>query len=299
MSSECLVNVNVATLWTTPESPREMDRAMLSSPARPMDWLNGMTVEDRRELSGRNLVQSQVLYGQTVKLLEEQGDWVKVAVPDQPSSKDSRGYPAWMPLEQLSAKPSNRKEKIFASVTVSAAILYNEQKFPFMLVSYATRLPYLRSEGRWVQVDTPHGSLWLQKTDVKIVNDQPMPTTGEDFIAEACSFVGLPYLWGGMSGFGFDCSGFCYTILRVHGYTIPRDASDQAREGKKIALTAAAPGDLLYFADQEGEGSVHHVGFYAGESKMLHAPHTGKAIESIALEGTIYERELCAVRRFH
>ncbi len=56
-------------------------------------------------------------------------------------------------------------------------------------------------------------------------------------------------------------------------------------------------GDLLFFAYEEGKGAIHHVGLYVGGGKMLHSPKTGKSIEILTLKETIYEKELCAVRR--
>jgi cell wall-associated NlpC family hydrolase len=58
------------------------------------------------------------------------------------------------------------------------------------------------------------------------------------------------------------------------------------------------PGDLIFFAHDEGKGRVHHVGIYYGDGRMLHAPKTGMTIEIIPLAGTVYEREICSVRRY-
>jgi cell wall-associated NlpC family hydrolase len=58
------------------------------------------------------------------------------------------------------------------------------------------------------------------------------------------------------------------------------------------------PGDLLFFAYEEGKGNLHHVGIYDGNNKMLHAPQTGSGVEVIPLKGTVYEKELFAVRRY-
>lgn len=101
-----------------------------------------------------------------------------------------------------------------------------------------------------------------------------------------------------MSSFGFDCSGFSYTMCKANGYIIPRDAHDQAASGEKVELHQLEPGDLLFFAYEEGKGSLHHVGIYYGDGKLLHSPNTGKTIEILEMAGTIYEKELCAARRY-
>ena len=63
-------------------------------------------------------------------------------------------------------------------------------------------------------------------------------------------------------------------MCKANGYIIPRDAHDQAEAGKRIALNEMEPGDLLFFAYEEGKGSIHHVGIYYGEGKLIHSPNT-------------------------
>jgi cell wall-associated NlpC family hydrolase len=87
-------------------------------------------------------------------------------------------------------------------------------------------------------------------------------------------------------------------MCKANGFIIPRDAHDQANAGVEIKLEEIRPGDLLFFAYEGGKGRIHHVGIYYGDGKLLHSPNTGKTVEIIPLAGTIYERELCAARRY-
>ena len=123
-------------------------------------------------------------------------------------------------------------------------------------------------------------------------------TVGERMIEIGRQFLNLPYLWGGMSSYGYDCSGFSYSMHRAIGITIPRDASDQSKGGREISKSDLAPGDLLFFAYKEGKGHVHHVGIYAGGGRMIHAPRTGRSVEIIDLHGSEYEPEHCISRRY-
>jgi len=168
-------------------------------------------------------------------------------------------------------------------------------------ISYQTQLPLLKEDKEWLEVQTPVGRGRIKRQDAVVMEDRnrKVKGTGDMIIAAGEQFLNLPYLWGGMSAWGYDCSGFAYATHKANGYLIPRDATDQARQGKEVGLASIQPGDLLFFAHEKGEGAIHHVGIYYGKGKMLHSPKTGKTVELIELKGTLYEEELCAARRYY
>ncbi|EWG09513.1 C40 family peptidase [Cytobacillus firmus] len=296
-----LVSVPAATLWTASDSSREIDLEAITNPVNLDAWLEKLTYEPRLELCDGNLVQSQVLYGEEVIVLEEKGGWVHVVVPSQPSSKDERGYPGWLPKAQLTQNEGWKLDSEKAAVIQNKkATLYSIDREPELILSYQTVLPILNEEAEWIQVQTPEGEGFLISADVKVFEsiEAIRKGSGRDIIAAGEQFLGLPYLWGGMSSFGYDCSGFSYSMCKANGVIIPRDAHDQAEAGKPVELDAIEPGDLLFFAYEEGKGKLHHVGIYYGGGKLLHSPNTGKNIEIIDLKDTIYEKELCAARRY-
>ncbi|MBM7838667.1 cell wall-associated NlpC family hydrolase [Alkalihalobacillus xiaoxiensis] len=290
---EMKVNVPVATLWTSPESPRDVDLAAIQTPTFYEQWLEKLTFEQRLQLCTNNLVQSQVLFNETVLVLREENGWAEVLLPNQPTLKNIRGYPGWIPFDQLT--PFNYQSHKEVRIKSTAAKLKIEGQQHELKLSYGTVLPVFRENENNVSVQTPLGKGYLNKEDIEAANE----TYGSEMLVDSARrFIGLPYLWGGMSSFGYDCSGYVYAMHRSINITIPRDASNQVKTGKNVQFKHAEPGDLLYFAYEEGQGAVHHVAMYTGNGRMIHAPKTGKTIEEIELNGTVYEKEHCATRRF-
>ncbi|MGM9930758.1 C40 family peptidase [Pradoshia sp.] len=292
------VAVSVATVWTSSAAPRELDRPVISHPARISEWLMGMTLADQLDLHDSNRIQTQVLFGEHVIVTKVEGDWASILVPGQPTSKNEKGYPGWVPLRQLRKFQNVEEEKGTAIIKSKTALLKIEGMDSTIPLCYQTELPLINAAGNTIKVLTPLGKGELHRDDVHLGKPAGRKS-GEDICRSGERFIGLPYLWGGVSSYGYDCSGFAYTMLKANGFTAARDAADQARGGREVSLDAIKPGDLLFFAYEEGKGAIHHVGIYHGNGRLLHSPKTGKSIESILLEGTIYEGELCCARRYY
>ncbi len=300
-SKKIYVNVAVATLWKQPGGTRTMDKAVMSVPVNMEGWTGGMTLRDKYWLVGK--AETEALYGQEVEILQTKGSWVQVAVKGQVTAKNPKGYPGWMPKSQVITQQTDAHSQALASVKTKTAYLYNpDKKTHFLEVSFNTRLPLVEQDGDWIQVFTPANQVKLvKKSEINIYENAsaiPRPAKPADLVATGKQFLGLPYLWSGVSGFGFDCSGFTSSIYKYYGMTIPRDASEQAKQGTPISKNKLQPGDLLFFAYNNGKGKVHHVAMYAGNGMMLHSPNSARSVEIIPMATAPYKQEYAGARRY-
>jgi gamma-D-glutamyl-L-lysine dipeptidyl-peptidase len=292
------VSVSVATVWRAPDSPRPVDAPALTHPVRVETWLAGMSLAERRGLSGR--ADTQVLLGDRVRVLALPANrpaWARVAVPSQPSPADARGYPGWVPRRQLTALPQVASSRRATVVTRTAWLRTDSSPATRLFrISFGTSLAVVGETDGFVRVATPSGTVRRLASSAVVVHaaGQPARTPSRaSLVRTAEQFRGLPYLWAGVSGFGLDCSGLTWLDYRVHGIRIPRDALPQSQHGRQTA--APRRGDLMFYAT---DGLVHHVSMYAGNGQMVHSPHTGSVVQVIPVSTPAYLSEYVGSRRY-
>ena len=120
---------------------------------------------------------------------------------------------------------------------------------------------------------------------------------GEILVENAKAYIGTPYVYGGMSPSGFDCSGFvkfCYLLM---GVDINRVSYDQAKNGYEVPKDSMKPGDILCFVSSVGGNHIGHTGIYVGNGYFIHSPREGYNVEIIPLTYGTYTQRLTNVRR--
>ncbi|MGZ4303069.1 MAG: C40 family peptidase [Gaiellaceae bacterium] len=274
-SQRAYVDAAVATVWTSPAAPRAIDRPALGNPVDLHSWNRSLNTLARRGLVGR--IQTQALYGEGVEVLGHRGSWTHVTVSDQPTPRNSRGYPGWIPTAQLTAgrRFGALLQGRTAVVVRPTAVLRGVGGL--LELSYGTRLPLLGTVGSDLLVLTPDGRTGrLPRNAVSTLElaGKKRQASGRKIVSAARMFLRVRYLWGGTSAFGFDCSGLIELIFRAAGFVIPRDADAQALGGHRVARSRILPGDLLFY----GRRHVHHVTLYVGSGTMIEAPNSASSV---------------------
>jgi cell wall-associated NlpC family hydrolase len=102
-------------------------------------------------------------------------------------------------------------------------------------------------------------------------------TTG--LVGYARKFLGVPYVWGGTSPTGFDCSGFVQYVYKQFGVNLPRISADQARAGKRVSFDRLQPGDLVAVDNSSRNNGADHIGIYIGNGLVINAPRPGRSVQ--------------------
>jgi len=259
--------------------------------------------------SDQSDVVSQAIYGSNVTLLTARGEWSRIQTADR--------YKGWVPSRHLrliqrgtgyaTSGEVVQVESLFANIYREPDITRHK---PVLTVPFESRLEVIqaqdagdakKAEGKgspegWMQVRLPDKrSEWIQAGDVVAA---PKPLSIPESIELAKRFLGIPYLWGGSSSFGYDCSGFTQMLLRARGVVMPRDADKQAAWNGVVPVDRKdlQPGDLLFFG--ASPKNITHTGMYIGNGQFIHDTTTGHPVVQISrLDDQPWTQLLVASRR--
>jgi cell wall-associated NlpC family hydrolase len=113
-------------------------------------------------------------------------------------------------------------------------------------------------------------------------------------VKTAQKYLGVPYVYGGRSPKGFDCSGLVWYVYNQNGLRLPNVSWRQAQVGQKVKRSELLPGDLVFF---KSGGRVNHVGIYVGQGRMIHAPGRGRKVTTVKLNDKYYRTHYALARR--
>lgn len=260
-------------------------------------------IEMYRSASANSDVVSQALYGTDVLSIEKQEGWYHIRTAD--------GYTGWIQAsdaQSLHGTPYAAEGQALR-VTALSANVYREpdvtKHAPLLRLPWESRLetqldtqakPQPADSGRWIQVRLVDGQTgWVQRGDV---TTSFAPLSIDDMLALAHKFLGITYTWGGVSSFGFDCSGFTQMLERQRGIEMPRDADLQAAWSGVLEVKRQdlKPGDLLFFGGSAEH--ITHTGMYIGNGEFIHdTTHDHPGVQISRLDDMPWTKLLVAARR--
>jgi uncharacterized protein YgiM (DUF1202 family) len=224
---------------------------------------------------------TQAMMGMVAKLLKKQGGWFLVQLPDR--------YLGW--LEESAMKITNEagveawrnaSKVIVSSYFTMVREQASSTSQPVRDAVAGTVMKHLGTKGSWVSVELPDGCMgYVERSNVEDFAHwkKTRKLTAENVEKTAKSFLGVPYLWGGTSPKGMDCSGFTKTVYRLNGLELSRDTDQQAENGDDVAageeFQNLKKGDLLFFGRKgtsEKPEHISHVGIYLGNREFIHTP---------------------------
>lgn len=218
---------------------------------------NQSVVAMRSEPSHRSEMVSQLLYGELCEVLQQSNEWLRI-------KSELDDYNGWVLAAQLQIidffEFQNIKNKSHFMCYELVGVLDTATPFPIVL---ASSLPNYDHE-KCVILDK------YFYYDGAVKNYSTKDLDPKKIIENSLMYLNSPYLWGGRSPFGIDCSGLTQNVYKLSGYRLKRDAYLQAEQGEQIhLLNETQPGDLAFFENDEGK--ITHVGIIISENKIVHA----------------------------
>jgi gamma-D-glutamyl-L-lysine dipeptidyl-peptidase len=204
---------------------------------------------------------TQLLFGEHYSILDENKKWCKVKLAFD-------GYEGWIDQKVVFEIPETIFNQLANQQPIVTSNPFNivqpENGYGNFLIVAGSSLPYYKSSNNSFRIGSE--TYTIQGDRISL----PKKNIRNVLIEHALKYFNSPYLWGGRSPFGVDCSGFTQILYKMIGLQIPRDANQQAAIGEHFTFVEEAlPGDLAFFDNEEGK--IVHVGVIWEKNKIIHS----------------------------
>ena len=208
----------------------------------------------RIDASDKSEIVSQVLYGEHFEIIEQSKQWLRIKLQYD-------GYEGWIDSKQMQKISEIEYQQISEDAIVLNADLVEYITGPN---NFLMPIPLGSSLGFLNYSEINKTNLTFEGLKVSGIKEK------SNLVITAFMYLNAPYLWGGKTPFGIDCSGFTQMVYKLNGYKLMRDASQQATQGEALSfIEESEPGDLAFFDNEEG--NIIHVGIIMSDNYIIHA----------------------------
>ena len=305
--------------------------------------INSSIIENLK--SGANVTVINQINGWSYIYTDESAGWIRSDMVTVEGQEEQKNTDSKEETTDTKKETSNSKEENSSTTEESSQTSFEEKTMYtndsavniraeantnsdiIMVVEQNTELKVIGEEGDWYKVETSQGDAYISKdllsdkrtsvttsrgsgkTEEKVEAEANTASVkGTELVSYAKKFLGVPYVYGGSTSSGFDCSGFTMYVYKHFGISMPHGAQSQARLGKKVTANKSSKtsllnnlkvGDLVFFLDYETMDEIGHCGIYIGSGNFIHASSGSGYCVKIdnLLPGNYYNTRYCAARR--